>query len=61
MRTVEQIRSEGFEALVKALGATDAVRFIQQFSTGYGDYTKDRHNWLEQKSFEELARPPQKT
>lgn len=57
MKTLEQIRYEGFEALIEKLGATDAVRFMQQFSTGYGDYTKDRHIWLDNKSFEDLIKP----
>lgn len=55
MKTLEQIRLEGFDVLVKALGPVDAVRFIQQFSPGYGDYTKERHTWLDNKSFEELT------
>jgi hypothetical protein len=55
MRTLEQIRIEGFEALVKNLGPVDAVRFMQQFTTGYGDYSKERHEWLDNKSFEELT------
>lgn len=27
---------------------------------GGGDYTKERHGWLDQQSFEELAKPPKK-
>jgi hypothetical protein len=57
MRTLEEIRYEGFSALVIALGATDAVRFMQQLSKGYGNYTKERHEWLEKKSIEELTQP----
>lgn len=35
------------EALVDALGVIDAIRFIQHFHPGYGDYTKERHQWLD--------------
>jgi hypothetical protein len=56
MRTLEEIRYEGFSALVIALGPTDAVRFMQQFSKGYGNYTKERNQWLENKSIEELTK-----
>jgi len=41
-----QIRQVGLEALVKALGPVGMTRFLQQFETGYGDYTKDRDKWL---------------
>ena len=56
MKTLEQIRYEGFEALVKALGLSDAVRFMQQFSKGYGNYTEERHQWLNKKSIEDLTK-----
>lgn len=46
-KTLNEIRILGFEVLVKNLGHADAVRFIQSYSHGSGDYTKDRKNWLE--------------
>lgn len=45
--TLEQIRLAGLEALARDLGPTGMVRFLQQFETGQGDYTADRHRWLE--------------
>lgn len=44
MRTANEIRQVGMDALLKALGPVDAVRFIQQYDKGYGDYTKEREN-----------------
>lgn len=41
-----KIREIGLEALVKALGPIGAVRFLQQFETGRGNYTKERMLWL---------------
>jgi hypothetical protein len=32
------------------------VRFLQQFETGYGDYTAERRLWLGESSAEEIAR-----
>lgn len=61
MRTLEQIRTEGFSALLNTLGPVDAVRFIQQYDTGHGDYTKERHAWLDGKSWEELTVKKDKT
>ena len=44
--TPAQIRKQGIEALVKALGPVGMVRFLQQFDMGSGDYTRDREKWL---------------
>jgi hypothetical protein len=33
--------------LVKNLGPADAIRFIQSYTHGSGDYTKERKAWLE--------------
>lgn len=46
-KTLNEIRIPGFEVLVKNLGHADAVRFIQSYSHGSGNYTKNRKNWLE--------------
>jgi hypothetical protein len=40
------LRKMGIEALSKALGPIGMVRFLQQFETGVGDYTKERGQWL---------------
>jgi hypothetical protein len=37
-----QLRREGFEALVKALGWVNAVRFIREYETGTCDYVRER-------------------
>ena len=36
------IRKVGLEAVAKKLGPLGMVRFLQQFETGRGDYTKER-------------------
>jgi hypothetical protein len=42
VRSTEEIRKRGIEALAEALGPVDAVRFLQSFDLGRGDYTKER-------------------
>jgi hypothetical protein len=37
-----ELRRQGFEALVKALGWVNAVRFLQQYETSRLDYTQER-------------------
>jgi len=44
--SLNQIRKAGIEALSQTLGPVDMVRFLQQFDTGRGDYTKERDQWL---------------
>lgn len=39
--------SRGSFVLVKNLGPTDAIRFIQSYTHGSGDYTKERKQWLD--------------
>ena len=44
--TLEQVRVAGLQALSRDLGPVGLVRFLQQFETGHGDYTTERHSWL---------------
>lgn len=48
--TLEQIRTTGMHVLMQHLGAVGMIRFLQQFQTGDGDYSKDRHAWLDQET-----------
>ena len=41
-----ELRSRGFEALVRELGVANAIRFLHLHRTGSGDYTRDRERWL---------------
>lgn len=54
MMTQNEIIEKGYQALIDSLGVVDAIRFIQYFSLGKGDYTKERHQWLEKKSLEDV-------
>ena len=44
---LNQIRRLGFEILNKELGPVAMVRFLQQFESGQGNYTEERHQWLD--------------
>ncbi len=52
--TAEQIRFQGLEALRRELGAVGMIRFMQQFSNGHGNYTEERHEWLDKLTAEEI-------
>jgi hypothetical protein len=54
VKTQNEIIEKGYKALVDSLGIVDAIRFIQHFSPGEGNYTAERHQWLQQKSLDEV-------
>jgi len=54
--TPYEIRTIGFEALLRELGPAGAIRFLQQYETGQGDYSRDRHKFLPKMSVEEIGR-----
>jgi len=45
-KSAEEIRKIGMDALAEALGPMDAVRFLQSFDLGRGDYTRERSHVL---------------
>ena len=56
MRTANQIREEGLSVLAANLGPVDAIRFLQQFDSGHGDYTKSRNGILGNPTVSEIVR-----
>ena len=54
--TPEELRARGMEVLVRELGYADALRFMLQFTSGRGDYTKERGQLLAGVTLEVLLR-----
>lgn len=52
--TLDQIKQVGINALNQYLGLVGMIRFLQQSEMGWGDYTKDRENWLDNPDLKEL-------
>ncbi len=55
-----QIRQLGLEILSRELGPIGMVRFLQQFEMGQGNYTEERHQWLDELTADEIANQIQK-
>ena len=55
-RTLDEVRRDGFEALRQRLGKADMIRFLQQFETGHGDYSRERHQWVDETTIEDVER-----
>ncbi len=41
-KSLAELTKRAIEVLYRELGAADALRFINQFSSGYGNYTVER-------------------
>ena len=50
-----EIRKKGMEALNEALGPVGMVRFLHQFESGAGDYTKERAQWLKEYDIDSIV------
>jgi len=37
-------------------GLAGMIRFMEQFETGKGDYSKDRHQWLDEYTVDDIAK-----
>ncbi len=55
-----EIRMVGYAALRDALGPVGAIQFLQQSSTGTGDYTKEKYE-CQQPSLDEIIAEIEKT
>ncbi|MCF8036227.1 MAG: hypothetical protein K9K62_05090 [Desulfobacteraceae bacterium] len=45
-KPISEISRRATNILFKELGVVDTIRFLNQFSVGQGDYTKQREQWL---------------
>jgi hypothetical protein len=52
--TLDEIYREGLQALRDRLGRAGMIRFLQQFERGSGDYARERHDWVDRTSLEDL-------
>jgi hypothetical protein len=55
-RTLDEVRRDGLAALEERLGRADMIRFLQQFETGNGNYARQRHDWVDQTTLEDIER-----
>jgi hypothetical protein len=53
-RPLTEITHRAIEVLCRELGAVDAIRFINQFSTGQGDYTMERDVPLVEETLDQI-------
>jgi len=47
IKDINALRKSEIDALTERLGPVGMTEFMRQYDSGYGDYTKERHNWLD--------------
>ncbi len=55
IRPLVEINRQAIRLLYRELGVADAVRFLRQFTAGFGDYTRERELLFGQKTLEEIV------
>ena len=55
MRPLIEVNQEAIHLLYRELGVVDAVRFLRQFTQGYGNYTQEREDMFADKSLEDIT------
>lgn len=56
MRTTEQLHADGWKALIKELGISDALRYRILFQPGTGDYVRERRELFDRMSLDDWLR-----
>ena len=55
MKPLMEINQKALRLLYQELGVVNAVRFLKQFTAGFGDYTKEREALFGEKTLEEIV------
>jgi hypothetical protein len=55
IRPLAEITQQATAILIREMGVVDALRFLSQFQAGAGDYTKERSQWLDDLSLEQIV------
>jgi hypothetical protein len=54
LKPLTEITKQALDLLAKELGVVDTVRFLNQFTTGYGDYTQEREALFKDLTLDEI-------
>lgn len=55
VRPLIEVNQQAINLLYKELGVVDAVRFLKQFTQGYGNYTQERDVIFADKSLDDIV------
>lgn len=60
-KPLNEITQEAIELLARELGIVTTLRFLSQFTTGYGNYTEEREALFADLSLEQVLAAVKKT
>jgi len=55
IRPLIEINQQAIHLLYKELGVVDAVRFLKQFTQGFGNYTQERDDLFGNKTLDDIV------
>jgi hypothetical protein len=53
-KPLSEITQQAIDLLLKEMGIVNTIRFLNQFTTGYGDYTQEREALFKDLTLDEL-------
>lgn len=53
-RPLAEVTQTALRVLYKEIGIVNTVRFINQFTTGYGDYTQEREQFFAEMTLDDI-------
>lgn len=53
--TLNDINIKAIDLLSSKLGTADTIRFLNQFTTGFGDYTEERKKVFDKMSLDDMV------
>lgn len=55
LKPLAEVTQEAIRVLIQELGPVDTVRFVNQFTVGYGNYTEERRRLFAGMTLEEIV------
>ncbi|MCF8296127.1 MAG: hypothetical protein K9H48_15030 [Melioribacteraceae bacterium] len=57
LKTIEELKVDGWKALIDSLGLAEATRFLLQYQKGSGNYSVERKKLLKNVTINEIVEP----
>ena len=61
LKTIEELKIDGWKALIDSLGLAEATRFLLQYQKGTGNYTNERKKLLKSITVNDIVEPYKKS
>lgn len=59
-KPLSELTQQAIDVLFKEIGIVNTVRFLNQFTMGYGDYTEERESLLKDLTLDEIVEAARK-